>query len=473
MERGPRQVPARATLPLCGWSFVMLIFALWGCVGQTKTVPAAMVVDEGPARVTLSAQSVESLQQDSPENLNDFISLALKQSSELEGAYKQYLAAQQRITRVSTLPDPKLNFDYFIDSIETRVGPQRYKVGIAQPFPWFGKLSLRGAIADQKAKAAYYSFLAKKNVIVHSVISTYFELAYVVEAAKIAKGDMEILRRWQEVLAQRYRTQAGTQSDLIKVQIELGKLEDKVKELHDLKLSLTAHLNSLLNRPVTQSVVIGEGVLSAPPIYAPKMFVQEEVSARMKSDNPELQLLQALIKAEEEGEELARKDFYPDLNLGVDYIGIGEREEAGYESGDDAVVAKLSMTLPIYQHKYDAGVTEALMNRVSAQRMFENKQYVLESELAQALFSLKDSERRVHLFRDTLIPKGEESLETTYTSFEAKNASFLDLLETERDLLDFKLSLARAMADTHIAASKVGSIVGKYNELENGDPLGS
>jgi outer membrane protein TolC len=196
------------------------------------------------------------------------------------------------------------------------------------------------------------------------------------------------------------------------------------------------------------------------------------LSSRLKSDNPELQLLEALVKAEEQGIKLARKDFYPDFSLGIDYVGIGDREQAGDESGDDAVVAKLSLTLPLYQHKYRAGVEEARRIKISTQKMLENKLYALESELAQALFDLKDSKRRVRLFRDTLVPKGEESLETTYTAFEAEKASFLDLLDTERDLLDFRLSLARAFADIHIAASKLGSILGEYSELETPDKLG-
>ena len=108
---------------------------------------------------------------------------------------------------------------------------------------------------------------------------------------------------------------------------------------------------------------------------------------------------------------------------------------------------------------------EAKKKKHSVERAHEAKHFALQSKLARLLFRYKDSKRRIALYQNTLVPKANESLETTYTAFEAEKASFLDLLEAERSLLDFKLSLARALADRHISAANIAALLGTYSEL--------
>jgi len=125
-----------------------------------------------------------------------------------------------------------------------------------------------------------------------------------------------------------------------------------------------------------------------------------------------------------------------------------------------------SISLPLNRHKYRAGLTQAKTEQSSAEEMKRSMLFELEAELAKTAFSIKDSLRRVRLFRDTLIPKAEESLESTYTAFEAGKASFLDLLDAERALLDFQLSQVRAQADLRISDASFSALLGDYSELE-------
>ncbi len=401
-------------------------------------------------------------------HLDEYILYALRNSNDLKAAFNLYQAAREKAPQASALPEPRLSYGYYINSIETRVGPMQHRVGLSQPIPWFGKLSLKEEIADFEATAAYYAFLTRKNKLVSDVVKAFFELAYLQEAKTITDTNLELLKRWEQVLAGRYRSHSGTQADLIKVQVELGKLEDKLKELQDLEYPLKAHFNSLLNRPVNSKAVV-MNALDSNLDKSTNSFAsssRESLKQMLEEQNPELKLLAALAEAREKGIELAKKDFYPDFSVGADYTFIGEREQAGSESGDDGLAAMFSITLPINFSKYRASLRESEFRNRAAKESLASRKFQLTSILARNIFDISDSKRRINLFKNTLVPKAEESLESTYTAFEAGEASFLDLLDTERELLDFQLMLSRAQADLFINTSALRSLVGDYNEMK-------
>ena len=397
--------------------------------------------------------------------LDECILYALSESREVRSAYSLYQAALEKAPQVSALPEPRLSYGYFINAIETRVGPMRHKVGLAQPIPWFGKLSLREEVANAEAKAAYYSFLVRKNKLVSEVTKSFYELAYLNQSKTITEANLELLKRWEQVLAQRYRSQVGTQANLIKAQVELGKLEDKLKQINEFENPLKAQLNSLLNRPTNSPISLRVSALEG-SLTSDTFSKKQNLEEILKENNPELQLLEALTVAREHGIELAEKEFYPDFSIGANYTVIGDRDQAGSDSGDDGLAAVFSISIPINFSKYRAGLREAKHKRTATRQMVEAKQLQLSSVLARNLFELSDSKRRIDLYKRTLVPKAEEALESTFTAFESGESSFLDLLDTERELLEFQLMLSRSQADLAITESQLRSLLGDYSEIQ-------
>ncbi len=437
---------------------------------QQRALSDALSSQVEIGREVMSVDSHSSKRLGENASLNDYILFALEESSELKSAFAAYSAALQKSPQVSSLPDPTLNYGYFINEAQTRVGPQEQKVGFMQPIPWFGKLSLKGEIADSEAKAAFYAFLAKKNKLVTDLTSAYFELAYLKSASEITDANFGLLQRWEQVVTQKYRSQTGTQANLIKVQVELGKLEDKLKELKDLEAPLRARFNALLNRKSFLKVSVSENALAVSSNALRRRVTtlnQKILESNLEENNPELLFIDALIEAKKSGIELAYKNFYPDFGIGADYVFVGDRASAGSESGDDALLGMFSVTIPLYRSKYEAGLSQAKSEKRSAEEMKKAKTHALHSRLAKGIFDIKDSNRKIKLYQHTLVPKAEESLESTYTTFEAGESTFLDLLDAERVFLEFKLSLARAQADYQIANAELSALLGDFSSVQD------
>jgi cobalt-zinc-cadmium efflux system outer membrane protein len=97
-----------------------------------------------------------------PITLQDYLRYAALNNAGLEAAFEQWKAAVEQIPQAKALPDPRFNYGYFIEEVETRVGPQRQKFDIMQTFPWFGTIEARTDQATATAKAAHKLYMAKR-----------------------------------------------------------------------------------------------------------------------------------------------------------------------------------------------------------------------------------------------------------------------------------------------------------------------
>ena len=182
----------------------------------------------------------------------------------------------------------------------------------------------------------------------------------------------------------------------------------------------------------------------------------------MASDNPEMRALVHETAGAEHAVDLARKDFYPDFSLGVDYIDTGSARVSGIpDSGQDAVLVGISLNIPLHRGKYNAAERAARLRLRSAAQRRQDLGNTLAARAATVLYRLRDAERKIDLYRDALIPKANQSLAATETAYRGGTASFTDFVDAERVLLEFELSFERALADHGQQRAALEQLVGR------------
>lgn len=388
--------------------------------------------------------------------LSGYLAYAALHNSGLEAAFNRWQAAVEKAPQAKALPDPRFTYAYFIEEVETRVGPQEQKFGLTQMFPWFGTLQLRGNVAMEEAKAAYERYQAEKLRLFYRVKKAFYEFYYVGRAIAITEDNIELLKRFESVAQAQYRGGASI-SGVIKAQVELGKLDERVRSLRDLRTPLSARLNAAMNRPASD--------LLPWPTNAPLRELElpeKELFSRLVTDNPELKSLDALITKEREGIALARKAYFPDFMVGVDYIDTGGALMAGTpDSGKDPVIGMIGVDLPVWWWKNKAGVQEARRRHRAAVAQRAEREKELEAEIAMAFYRFRDAARKIRLFRDTLIPQAEEALFVTEESYRAGKVDFLSLIDAERLLLEFQLSYEQALSEREQRLAKIEMLTGQ------------
>jgi cobalt-zinc-cadmium efflux system outer membrane protein len=105
----------------------------------------------------------------------------------------------EQIPQAKALPDPRFTYRYFIESVETRVGPQIQGVSLLQTFPWFGKIAARTDAAVAAAKAAQERYEARNLQLIYDVKNAFYEYACLAGAVRIARENFDLMRHFEEV----------------------------------------------------------------------------------------------------------------------------------------------------------------------------------------------------------------------------------------------------------------------------------
>jgi cobalt-zinc-cadmium efflux system outer membrane protein len=131
------------------------------------------------------------------------------------------------------------------------------------------------------------------------------------------------------------------------------------------------------------------------------------------------------------------------------------------DSGKDPVIAKASVNIPIWFRKYRAAEKEARLRHAAVQEQRVDTENQLEADLKLALYHFRDAARKIALYRDTLIPKANQSLKVAQQGFQAGQVSFISLIDAERLLLEFQLAYERALADRAKRVAEIETLVNK------------
>jgi len=391
------------------------------------------------------------------DELHDYLAEAAQNNPGLEAAFNNWKAALEQIPQVEALPDPRFNYGYFIQEVETRVGPQQQKFGISQVFPWFGKLKMRGDAAMEAAEAEHQRYEQAKLKLFYRVKSSFFEYDYLNRSTEITRQHLILLQNIEQVARTRFETGEMPQSAVIQLQVELGKLDDKLRTLEALRIPASIRLSAALNRKDDTALPWPESFEKSAAAFS-----DEEAQQWLKEASPELKQMDAMIRKETDAAALAHKERYPDIMLGLDYTQTGEARMAGVsDSGKDPLMASVSINLPIWFGKLKAGEQQAYYRRIAAEEFRAETQNRLKTDLQTTLYNFRDAERKLNLYRDTLVPKAKQSLEVTRENFESGGVSFTSLIEAQRTLLEFQLAVDRAIADREIRLAEIEMLVNR------------
>lgn len=438
-------------------SFLWAAIAVVGCsLPPPKT--------SGKSALTANARMAEGASPDGFEEgfalsaesrLADYLDAAALNNPGLKAAFLDWQAALEQIPQAKALPDPKLAYGYFIERVETRTGAQRQKVGLSQAVPRFGELRLRGQRAKAQAAAARQRCEAAKQRLFFEVKDAYYELFYLRQAREIAQETIELLRRLESVAQVGFRA-GRDMADVVAAQMELGKLEERAAGLIDSEEAVAAKLSAVLNHPAKSRLPLPKSF----DLSGASISHQEALEA-FAAKNPTLGEWDAQLSAAEKEKALARKAFWPEVSLGVDYVQTKRSRFPGVAgTGRDPVAVMGAASLPLWRGKYRAGVREAEARRESVKWKREEAKNRLLAELRLVLYKLREAERKIKLFGDTLLPLAQTSLEVAEQAYRAGRSDFMQLIEAQRMLLEVRLSYQRAVADREQRLAEVEMLAG-------------
>jgi len=388
--------------------------------------------------------------------LSELIQEALHQNPQIQAVMNGWKAALKIIPQAKSLPDPMLSYSYFGQSIETRLGPQRNKVSISQKFPYFGKLSIKGEIARKSALVLEERYNAVKLNIVLKVRNAFFSLFWFDRAIRISQEEKEVLQRLAKIAEIKYETGKVNQQDVLKAQLEISKVLDKILNLNQGRKAITAELNSLLNRP--PGSYLGE----VEEFELPDLKVGlEKLYEWAKEMRPEMRQAQRFIEKNEESLKLAKKNYFPDFKIMFDYIDIRGGTTTNPEDGRNSWMASIGINLPIWRKKLRASEAEAAIKVEASRKSYKDVENETLSLVNELFFEVKTASEEINLYKYSLMPQAEQSLKASEIGYLTGKVDFLNLLDAERMVLLIKIGYFKTIADLGKSLAQLERVVGK------------
>ncbi len=367
--------------------------------------------------------------------LEALVAEALAANPEIRGSEAQWRMQVAKAQQAGSFEDPMLMFGIqngmVSDPLAFDQDTNTAKViGISQMFPFFGKRGLLREGAEREAEAARWSLEERKVELRQMVSEAWAQLAYVEASLRLVGKNIALLDDIGRLAEASYTSGMGKQADIVRVQIERTRMEEMKLGLIQQRRSLQANFTALLRREEPAEIKVPAGVV------VPVTLSAAELQAQAQQSRPELFARSARIDKAVVSERLARREYYPDFTLNLEYMQRDAfMNEMAASDGEDMYTATVSFNLPVLTGKRRAMVTEAQQEKRMAEADVDMLRNEIRRSIDDSLAKLEASAKMARLYREGLLPQDEFARESTLAAYRAGQIEFMSVLDSQMKLL--------------------------------------
>lgn len=385
-----------------------------------------------------------------PLTLEAALAYAEAHSPALQAARSRLQAARKVPVQVSAYDDPMVMWDNWNAPENLRIdqaGNNIFRLSQKIPFP--GKLRLKGEIAAKEAEQRAEELRIAQIDVAAQVKKAYYALWLIHQNLQVYSREKELGAQFARIAEQKYAVGQVSQPDVLRAQVELTRLVNRITTETLTLEKARAQLNTLLSRPLEAPLGMPQDPPSPAVTYSPTAL-----EALTLNNRPELLAQAKTIEKETLALALARKAYYPDFEASVSrFVNFGQRDGFGFV---------LSVTIPLaFRYKYDAGVEEALANQQTARSELHRVQDVALFEVKQALVEAQTALEQLNLLLHTHIPQAEQALASAQIGYQTGKADFLALIDSLRIVEQVHLEHLLAAANFEKAWAELERAVGQ------------
>ena len=368
-------------------------------------------------------------------------------------------ATFNRIEQNSNLPDPMLTLGLMnlpVNSFSFTQEPMTGKiVGLSQMFPFPGKLSAISEAASVDTSIVRQEINDAVNEIRKMISTKYFKLSYVRKALLYSQESKKLLEEIADVVGTKYTVSTASQQNLIKVQLEITNISEKIEDLKSKERSVLAELNSLLLRDHYTKIETN--------YFDDIIFLEvsvRELDSLSRIHRPFLKWIAYAEQKARLNQNAAQKDFYPNFTLGLQY-SFREKIAVNQTPLDDFFSVMVGISLPL---NYGGKVSSKVEEFVSMQQLYSD-QYSsalqnLNSNFGASVSQLESIEERIKLFEEGLLPLSQQNFSSALASYQVNEVDFINVIDAQAQLFKIETNLYRLKTDYLIQVAELEFLVG-------------
>ena len=385
-------------------------------------------------------------------NLQSLIDDALKNNHEILVAESKISVSKFKVPQVKSLPDPMFMFGY------QNEGLGRYNYGYSpdaqwmfsasQMFPFPGKLSLKGEMAERDSEGMKASSEAVRLKTVARVKELYYDLFLTHTNIDLIKERTLLFSRIEDAAIARYSAGMAPQQEVIMAQTEKYMLLEKEEMLKQKIQSLEAMLNTTVGRDVKSPL----GRPAEPP-RTPYPHRMEELITIAYDNSPEIKFREKMVSSAEVRVNMAKKEYYPDFTVAASLFDRRNMQ--------DMWSLTTTVNIPIfYKTKQRQAVNEAEASLSEARHELESTKIMLSSAIRDNYSMLRTAEKLMELYKNGLIPKTYQDFESALSGYVTGKVEAITVISRLKSLIELETLYWNQFVEREKAIARVEAITG-------------
>jgi outer membrane protein, heavy metal efflux system len=373
---------------------------------------------------------------------DELVRYALLANADLETKYWQWQAAIEQIPQDATQATT-LNLAAGTAITNGKTSRSMSTVTLsndpASDIKWPGKLDAAAKVDLENARAAGIRFHKAQFELRSKVLDAYYDYALNAELVRLEEANQQLLETMVMTTQARAATGSSGQMDLLKAKDELDMSKNDLANLKAQFPPLQAALNALLSRSPDAPIALPDHLPGSTPLPNDDAQLLQLLATK----NPELSALAAEARGRKEAVRLAELQWVPDFNLsaGTDLEGITQN-----------LLGQVTMPFLRYE-AINAGIAQAQANLRLTDAMLRQTRSDLTSQVIMDITTIRDADRQLDLFGQTILPRTREIVELSSTSYQAGQGSLSDIVEAQRSVVALQRLVAnlRTTRDKRVA----------------------
>lgn len=386
------------------------------------------------------AQSLESLLKEVVDNNPD-----------LKALNAEFEAEKSKIDQVSQLPNPTVGSGIPILRPETRLGPQLVMVSASQMFPWFGALKSKKEVVISMSKAKYERIAAKKLNLFFKLKSAYYNINFNESRKTIVKKSLDIFQSLENIALAKVESGQTLTSDVLRLQLKVQELEQELLLIENDISAQEIEINLVTNADLSRKISTENKLAEITPLE----FDTTAYMSKIRKHHPMIKAINSKIEASEYKKVANKKINAPTFGLGIDYSLVGERTDANpIGNGQDILVPKLMLSLPLYRKSYRAKNQEEDFVQESLSYQKESFLIMVRAKLLQYKLEYESALLNIQL-HENLYKTTQQALEILLVNYSSTGKGFDEVLQLENQLLNHELAVIKYKLQLKMATAKI------------------
>ena len=408
------------------------------------------------AALVLLPFGAASAQQPPELSLREVYDLALERNPMVQAALAAADATAARQPAAALPPDPEVRvaaMNLSLPGLSADMpGAMAPSIELMQMLPLPGKLRLNGEIARQSTAMALSVAGEVSWEVRARAAMAFYEVYEADRQIEVMEETLDWLRQFEQIATTMYSVGSGTQSDVLRAGVEVARMKADITRMRTMRTSAVARLNALLDRPATTpvaSVVFTQLPASLPPA--------DELMQWAEASRPLLARQRAGIEQAQAREELARKEIWPDLSLGVQYGRRGT--DMGTEHMGSLMVG---FTVPVFASRRQLPMrTEASAMLRMAQAELADARAQVNARITELVANLERARTLITLYRSEVLPQAEANITSALGSYRVGRVDFMTLVDAQMSANQYAQELYALLADYGATVAELEMTIGR------------